>query len=49
MAPTRYMLRCGGTTSSEHSSDNAFSAFIISMVTSTVSDSVDATTFPFSK
>ena len=49
MAPTRYMFLCGGTTSSEQSSDKAFSEFIISMVTSTVSDSVEAVTLPFSK
>ena len=49
MAPTRYMFLCGGTISSEQSSDKAFSEFIISMVTSTVSDSVEAVTLPFSK
>ena len=49
IAPTRYMFLCGGTTSSEQSSDSAFSEFNISIVTSTVSDSVDATTLPFSK
>ena len=49
MAPTRYMFLCGGTTSRLQSSDSAFSEFIISIVTNTVNDRVDAVTLPFSK
>ena len=39
-------LGFGGTTSSEQSSESALSALNLSMVTSTVSDSVDALVFP---
>ena len=40
-------LGFGGTTSSEQSSESALNALNISLVTSTVSDSVDALVFPY--
>ena len=42
-------LGFGGTTSSEQSSESALSALNLSLVTSTVSDSVDALVFPLLK